>query len=68
MQEIRVDDRCGTCGKKSLSVVSYTTSGDTILLLTECFICGSSKTVTRKVKNGKAERMDVVSPVNTSSS
>ena len=67
MREIRTDDVCRKCNKRSLSVVNYTTSGSLILLLTECFECGWSITITRKMRekngNGNVKGMDALSTV-----
>ena len=67
--EIRTDDVCEVCKKKSLSVVNYTTSGSVILLLVECFRCGTSKTITRKMRErSNAKGMDIIPTTNTCSS
>jgi len=73
MIEVRVDDTCNKCGKKSLGCVNWTTSGSVIIMLVECFTphCGVSKTITRKVKEneyGKAKGVDTIPSISKCSS
>ncbi len=51
--DIRANDYCEKCNKNSLSIVSYTTSGNIIFLLAECRECKHQKTIKRSLHNGK---------------